>query len=548
MAKFCCFCGSRELYLSFKTSFKYATSVFSRPFCQANGKTNANCPWWKTPPGFETATYVFCPIVEHLAKVPEYAHPAVPTSIAEPLNHLHGAPSIWVSGHLSAYLMRLQNGEIATSMDKLLKSIRNFTDPAPVVGVHVRRTDKRFIRLEYSLEGDWMAFILKIGFQKQSHSSEIRSNASDGRKSRTIGNSYETAAGTCLLSFTQVNESGRICYTCILQNRFINISNVYSFRDDAFLLVRSPERLDSADTLALSLAFKCPEISSEILCLYPRQKLKNAFLRQTGNGILRCVYSSIYSLYRFSSIIFEYLRIAIHAQIKVEAEYHKFEEYMYYVDQYYNKLDTERTIRAQTEAWRGDDTFVPSKPYKRRVFIATDDPNVFKEAVDQYGSKLGLDGQPLYEFIGDAHRAETASLSTRYTHGSLLAIIADVIALSHTDHLVCTFSSQIGRLAYELMQTHPLELGDASMRYQSLDDSYYYGGQQQWYQTAIVDDKESEIRAGDRVGVLGNHWNGYAKIIFPKSLKEAVRPAYKFETSFKRVDFPGLRVNVSSLP
>nr|CDS34799.1 alpha (1,6) fucosyltransferase [Hymenolepis microstoma] len=326
-------------------------------------------------PGFETATYVFCPIVEELKPVPEYAHPAVPASIAEPLNHLHGAPSVWVSGHLSAYLMRLQNGEIATSMDKLLKSIRDPTDPAPVVGVHVRRTDK----------------------------------------------------------------------------------------------------------------------------------------------------------------------------INTEAKYHKFEEYMYYVDQYYNRLDAERTISAQTEGWRGDDAFVPMKPYKRRVFIATDDPNVFKEARDQFGSKLDPDGQPLYEFIGDAHRAESASLSTRYTHGSLLAVVADVIALSHTDYLVCTFSSQIGRLAYELMQTYPLELGDASMRCQSLDDSYYYGGQQQWYQTAIVDDKASNIKAGDRVGVLGNHWNGYAKVILPKSLKEAILPAYKFESSFKRIDFPGFRVNASSL-
>lgn len=92
--------------------------------------------------GYETADYVFCPIVEQLAKVPQYAHPAVPTSIADSLNHLHGAPSIWVSGHLIAYILRLQSGEIADSMNNILKSIRDPSDPSPFVGVHVRRTDK----------------------------------------------------------------------------------------------------------------------------------------------------------------------------------------------------------------------------------------------------------------------------------------------------------------------------------------------------------------------------------------------------------------------
>lgn len=94
------------------------------------------------------------------------------------------------------------------------------------------------------------------------------------------------------------------------------------------------------------------------------------------------------------------------------------------------------------------------------------------------------------------------------------------------------------------MQTYPMELGDASMRAQSLDDSYYYGGQQQWHQTAIIDDTESGIQAGDPVSVLGNHWNGYAKIIAPKN-KEMFRPAYKFEAGFIRVEFPGFRVNTS---
>ncbi|KAM7539776.1 hypothetical protein Aperf_G00000028967 [Anoplocephala perfoliata] len=359
--------------------------------------------FWDSP-GYEDANYVFCPIVEQLAKVPQYAHPAVPASIADSLNHLHGAPSIWVSGHLIGYILRLQPGEIADSMNKILKTIRDPSDPLPIVGVHVRRTDK----------------------------------------------SYH------------------------LKPRYLELS----------------------------------------------------FLTSS---------SGIEILQYLSALFF----------IKTEAESHKFEEYMYYVDQFYNKLDSEHAIRSRTAEWRGDDTFIPPKPIKRRVFIATDDPAVFDEARNLYGSKLGPDGTPLYEFIGDTQRAQSAALSTRYSHSSLLAVIADVIALSHTDYLVCTFSSQIGRLAYELMQTYPMQLGDASMRAQSLDDSYYYGGQQQWHQTAIVDDIETGIKAGDPVSVLGNHWNGYAKVILPQNKKEVFRPAYKFEGSFMRVDFPGFKVNAS---
>lgn len=94
------------------------------------------------------------------------------------------------------------------------------------------------------------------------------------------------------------------------------------------------------------------------------------------------------------------------------------------------------------------------------------------------------------------------------------------------------------------MQTYPSQLGDASMRAQSLDDDYYYGGQQAWFHVAIVDDKESNITAGDEVAVLGNHWNGYAKINLPNK-KEALSPAYKFEGRLMRVNFPGFHINLT---
>ncbi|VDN29350.1 unnamed protein product [Dibothriocephalus latus] len=81
----------------------------------------------------------------------------------------------------------------------------------------------------------------------------------------------------------------------------------------------------------------------------------------------------------------------------------------------------------------------PSSAIKRRVLVTTDDASVFAEAQRKY---------PNYEFIGDSQRAKSAELSSRYTHDALVAVITDVVALSHTDYLVCTFSSQVSRSPY----------------------------------------------------------------------------------------------------
>ena len=53
-------------------------------------------------------------------------------------------------------------------------------------------------------------------------------------------------------------------------------------------------------------------------------------------------------------------------KINTEAAFHKIEEYMYWVDLYYNKLEKLQAVE------------------KRRVYIATDDPRVFPEAEEKY--------------------------------------------------------------------------------------------------------------------------------------------------------------------
>lgn len=81
---------------------------------------------------------------------------------------------------------------------------------------------------------------------------------------------------------------------------------------------------------------------------------------------------------------------------------------------------------------------------------------------------------PDYDVIGDPEVAKTAGISTRYSENSLYGILLDIHLLSLSDHLVCTFSSQVCRVAYEIMQTYNV---DATSHFTSLDDVYYYGGQ-----------------------------------------------------------------------
>lgn len=78
--------------------------------------------------------------------------------------------------------------------------------------------------------------------------------------------------------------------------------------------------------------------------------------------------------------------------------------------------------------------------------MATDDPAIWTKETPAYEDKG-------YTFIGDSDIAQSAGIGTRYSVDSLRNVILDVEMLSECDHLVCTFSSQVCRLAYELMQT-----------------------------------------------------------------------------------------------
>lgn len=200
-------------------------------------------------------------------------------------------------------------------------------------------------------------------------------------------------------------------------------------------------------------------------------------------------------------------------KVGTEASLHTVDEYMRNVDEYYDQLEQVQHVD------------------KRRVFLASDDAKVIDEARNKY---------PHYEIIGDPDVARMAAVSTRYTDSSRNGIILDIHLLSLCDYLVCTFSSQVCRVAYEIMQAmYP----DASTRFRSLDDIYYYGGQNAHNRVAVMPHEprnhdEIHMKVGDLVGVAGNHWNGFSKGKNARTNQVGLFPSFKVVDKVVTADFP----------
>ncbi|CAJ0960582.1 unnamed protein product, partial [Mesorhabditis belari] len=200
-------------------------------------------------------------------------------------------------------------------------------------------------------------------------------------------------------------------------------------------------------------------------------------------------------------------------KIGTEASFHSVDEYMEW---------TEIWFRVQ-ELRRGH-------PLKRRVFVASDDASVLPETKKKYSN---------YEVFGDVDIADTAKLMSRYSDASMYGVVTDIQLLSRCDYLVCTFSSQVCRMGYELMQVRRPD-GEA---FHSLDDLYYYGGQHDHQQIVIEDhvperDNEIELKVGDSVGVAGNHWDGYSKGKNRRTQRQGLYPSYKVIEKWRIIDFP----------
>ncbi|XP_065183891.1 alpha-(1,6)-fucosyltransferase-like [Sycon ciliatum] len=210
---------------------------------------------------------------------------------------------------------------------------------------------------------------------------------------------------------------------------------------------------------------------------------------------------------RLEEIGFKHPIVGIHVRrtdkINTEAAFHHVKEYMLHVEEWY--LELERTTKVD----------------KRRVYLASDDPKAIDEARSEF---------PAYEFLNDKSSSLNAGVGSRYSDAGLKGVVFDIEVLSRTDFLSCTFSSQVCRVAYELMQPLHIDAGD---KFRSLDDIYYFGGQRGHDQRAIYPHKgrngQLDIEVGDLFGIAGNHWDGYSKGTNRRTGRLGMYPAYKVE-------------------
>ena len=99
---------------------------------------------------------------------------------------------------------------------------------------------------------------------------------------------------------------------------------------------------------------------------------------------------------------------------------------------------------------------------------------------------------------------------------------------------------QVCRLAYEIMNSkHP----DASGNFHSLDDIYYFGGQNEHRVRAIYpheaqNEGEIDLSVGDEIAIAGNHWDGYSKGRSHRLHMEGTFPSYKVEDVPDTAEFP----------
>ncbi|KAF5294266.1 hypothetical protein FQR65_LT10852 [Abscondita terminalis] len=209
--------------------------------------------------------------------------------------------------------------------------------------------------------------------------------------------------------------------------------------------------------------------------------------------------------------------VAVHIRrtdkVRSEAKFYSVREYMAKVDEYYN------------EAIDSSNATMP------RVYIATDDVNVITEAKTKY---------PHYEIMHNPNVPNISEPDYLHSKDNIFDLILDVHILSHSKFLVCTFSSNICRLAYELMQ---INYEDASARVASLDDVYYDLQQNTNQRITILSHRaqsaqEIDLLPGDIVHIIDNHWNGYSKGKNLRTKKHGLFPSFKVDMSMEIVKFP----------
>ncbi|KAF7640243.1 GT23 domain-containing protein [Meloidogyne graminicola] len=179
-----------------------------------------------------------------------------------------------------------------------------------------------------------------------------------------------------------------------------------------------------------------------------------------------------------------------------EARTHNLKEYFKWTDFWY---DIEYKRQQKQINYNNNNITLNNIP-PPRIFIASEEPKSVIEEAKKYWNGFE-EGDPI-----------------RYTKDSLLAIMAEIKILSQCQFVVCTFSSNVCRLIYELMQA--IQGKDMSEAVQSLD--VYYTESWKCKNMEVIDNynkllnNKNEINAnkGDIIEISRPLWNGFVYASF----------------------------------
>nr|CAD2123487.1 unnamed protein product [Meloidogyne enterolobii] len=212
-----------------------------------------------------------------------------------------------------------------------------------------------------------------------------------------------------------------------------------------------------------------------------------------------------------------------------ESPFRGLEDYMKWIDFWYNSEEIKIQNSKQNKTLN-----------KRRLFIATDEPKtIIEELRKSWGSQ--------YELL---HNKINASYGNRYydpqrrSEKSLLAIFAEIRTLAKCRFVVCTFSSNVCRLVYELMQAYRGYAGD---NVYSIDYDYA----EYWYKKEMISTSDYKAKNKDEIDALEGDiiifkkqkLNGFIGGLNNRTKKEGKFPISLLKEKFKFLSFPVFSLN-----
>ncbi|CAL8087927.1 unnamed protein product [Calicophoron daubneyi] len=194
-----------------------------------------------------------------------------------------------------------------------------------------------------------------------------------------------------------------------------------------------------------------------------------------------------------------------------EGEFHNLSEYMVHVDRYFDYVDEMRLLESGING-------SGKSRVQRQIYLASDDLSVFNDMKAQY---------PHYVVHNTTREKFVKAAGTRYPADSRTHIAMEIFLLSLTDYIVCTLSSNVCRVAYELMQTRHNEIGDASDLVQTIDTSYFWDSGQTIKCQMVQDEESLNLHRGDVVDVWSGNLNAAFESRRLRNKTHFLDPPYK---------------------